>query len=69
MGASSGTFLSLLGRAQGQDILVEGQEDDGALLRWTFTEITPKRFRWTGRISLDQGRTWRVEQEMVALRE
>jgi hypothetical protein len=69
MGASSGTFLSLLGRAQGQDILVEGEEDDGALLRWTFTEITPKRFRWTGRISLDQGRTWRVEQEMVALRE
>jgi hypothetical protein len=67
-GASSGIFLSLKGRGDGPDILIEGTDDAGALLRWSFTEIMPSSFLWTGRISTDQGQTWQIEQQMRGVR-
>ena len=58
----------LTGRARGRDIVQEGTGPNGERLRWTFSDITTNRFRWVGEVSLDSGRSWRMTQEMSALR-
>ena len=67
LGATSGAFLNLLARRDGEDIMVEGLDMDGSHLLWSFAEITPDRFRWVGRTSKDR-HIWRIEQEMLARR-
>jgi len=67
LGATSGTFISLIGRPAGNDIFVEGPDMDGSHLRWSFTEITPNYFHWTGISSKDRV-TWWKEQEMFMRR-
>jgi hypothetical protein len=65
-----GRIVTLIGRA-GPDggILQEGRRNnDGRPVRWEFTEVTDTSFRWLGHISDDDGRTWRLEQEMRARR-
>lgn len=41
-------FLTMIGRAQGDDIVQLGTRPDGSLARWSFSEITPNSFRWRG---------------------
>src|SRR5215204_4557651 len=36
--------------------------------RWSFTEITPDGFRWTGERSLDGGATWQLQADFRARR-
>jgi hypothetical protein len=67
-GATSGEFATLTGRAQGADILQDGVGTDGRPIRWNFSEITTNRFRWQGHVSDDDGRSWRLEQQMSARR-
>jgi hypothetical protein len=64
----TGEHIDLIGRADGADILQEGQLPDGTRKRWRFLDITDRSFRWEGAASTDEGRTWRVEQEMWASR-
>jgi hypothetical protein len=52
------TYFRQIGRARGKDIVQEGQGPDGAAHRWSFTELTPESFRWTGERSTDNGGTW-----------
>ena len=59
----SGVTNTLLGRQRGDDIVQEGQDTDGSLIRWSFAEITPRSFRWRGKLSTDGGRTWRLAAE------
>jgi hypothetical protein len=54
----------LLGRPAGDEIRLEGSNDAGELLRWTFSEITPETFTWRGYISSDDGASWHMEEEM-----
>jgi hypothetical protein len=42
--------------------------DDAPFLRWRFTEITDDRFVWLGEYSVDEGRSWQLEERMVATR-
>ena len=56
------------GRAQGRDIVQLGQADNGVLLRWTFTDITPDSFRWLGERSLDGGASWQLQADFRARR-
>ena len=57
-----------IGRARGNDIVQEGRTDAGEAIRWSFTEITPDSFRWTGERSRNGGSTWHVEAEFLARR-
>ncbi len=64
-----GEFVHLLGRKVGDRIVQEGiGSDPRRRERWSFTDITPDSFLWIGEVSLDDGATWFLEQEMRATR-
>lgn len=62
-------YTRQIGRTQGADIVQEGRNDAGEPVRWRFTEITPRSFRWLGERSLDGGATWQLQAEFLARRE
>lgn len=61
-------YTRQIGRAQGDEIVQEGQNDAGQPVRWRFTDITPDSFRWLGERSLDGGRSWQLQAEFLARR-
>lgn len=61
-------YPRMIGRARGSDIVQEGTGDNGATLRWSFSELTPESFLWRGEISPDGGATWRLQVEIRARR-
>jgi hypothetical protein len=61
-------YTRQIGRAQGADIVQVGKTDSGAIIRWSFTEITPDSFRWLGERSLDAEATWQLQAEFMARR-
>jgi hypothetical protein len=64
-----GEFVNLIGRKVGERIVQEGSGSDHRRReRWSFTDITPDSFLWLGEVSLDDGLTWSLEQEMRATR-
>src|SRR4029077_18751804 len=46
-------YTRQIGRARGRDIVQVGKNDKGEAVRWSFTEITPDSFCWTGERSRD----------------
>jgi hypothetical protein len=64
----TGAQDSLVARRQGEEILQEGKDDDGSPIRWVFSDITPRSFRWRGEVSSDGGKTWRLGAEFLATR-
>lgn len=64
----TGVRNELVGRQVGDDIVQEGRRDDGAHIRWSFREISPRAFHWLGESSTDGGRTWRLEAEFLGRR-
>jgi hypothetical protein len=62
------TYRRMIGRARGRDIVQEGEDETGAPVRWSFTEITPGSFRWLAERSLDGGAAWRLLVEFLARR-
>ena len=62
------TFLQMIGRAEGDDIVQLGTRADGQLVRWSFSEISPDSFRWRGEISADNGASWRLQVDFSARR-
>jgi hypothetical protein len=65
---ATGFAAQMVGRAQGADIVQEGRHESGALLRWSFSEITPGAFRWRGEVSRDDGKTWHLQVDIRAER-
>jgi hypothetical protein len=63
----NGRVRRFVGRPLDGDILLISDEDDPKL-RWRFTDITPRSFRWCGEISRDGGATWTPDEEMVLTR-
>lgn len=61
-------YTRQIGRACGKDIVQDGRTEAGTPVRWSFTEITPRSFRWRGEISGDGGLTWRLQSEFLARR-
>jgi hypothetical protein len=46
-----------IGRGERGGIVQLGKNDAGETLRWSFTDITPDSFRWTGERTRDGGKT------------
>jgi hypothetical protein len=63
----TGFFTQQVGRARDRDIVQEGPDPRGGSMRWTFSEIKPKSFHWTGERASD-GATWRREVDIRARR-
>jgi hypothetical protein len=61
-------YTRQIGRARGADIVQEGPGPAGGLLRWSFTAITPDSFHWLGERSADEGKSWRLQVEVLARR-
>ena len=64
----SQTYLSMIGRKVGDDIVQEGGSPNGSLIRWSFSEIKANSFHWRGEVSADKGAIWRTNVEFSAER-
>jgi hypothetical protein len=70
-GPADREFNVLVARPVGDRIVLEGQwrgDQERRRFEWSFSDITERGFHWQGRVSDDQGQTWRVVQEMSATR-
>jgi hypothetical protein len=56
-------IIRMEGGAEGDRIVLRGQDSKGVQLRWSFNDIQPDSFVWRGESSRDGGRTWRLEEE------
>jgi hypothetical protein len=61
-------YARQVGRADGDDIVQVGRRDDGAILRWRFTEIRSASFHWLGERLADDGATWQLQADFRAER-
>jgi hypothetical protein len=61
-------YTRQIGRPQGNDIVQIGTNDAGEATHWSFKEITPDSFRWTGERSRDGGNTWTLQADYAARR-
>ena len=68
LGSLSGVIVRLHGKPSDGEILLEGEDADGSRVRWTFEDVTADSFHWRGVTSDDGGRSWHLEQEMLARR-
>ena len=64
----SQSYLTMIGRKRGDDIVQDGTDAAGNPIRWSFTDITPNFFHWRGETSRDHGATWRLEVQFLARR-
>lgn len=55
---TAGYRADLVGRADGDGIFQEGTGSDGARVRWIFSDIARRSFRWRAEVSRDQGASW-----------
>ena len=62
------TYLTMIGRAQGNDIVQLGKSAAGHLIRWGFYEIKPASFLWRGEASVDNEAVWKRVVEFIARR-
>ena len=60
-------FTQQDGRARGDDVVQEGPDPRGGVMRWTFSEIEPNSFHWTAE-RVEDGRNWRLENDIRARR-
>jgi len=64
----SGSSDKLYGRKEGENIIHEGLDDDGNLMRWGFEDITVNSFHWKAEISCDKGKTFVLQAEFFGKR-
>ena len=65
---ATGYRADLVGRPDGDGIFQEGTGSDGAHLRWIFSDVEPRSFRWRAEISRDDGASWHKALELLAHR-
>jgi hypothetical protein len=61
-------YLSMIGTAEGDDIVQFGRNAAGERTRWGFYEIMPDSFLWVGETSADEGASWKRVVEFRARR-
>lgn len=60
--------LSQVTRQENDRIVQEGVNGDGVRTRWVFFDIRRDAFTWRAESSGDHGKTWKVDQEIHAVR-
>jgi hypothetical protein len=65
---ATGFQARMVGRAHGGDIVQEGTLENGARVRWSFSNIRADAFRWTGELSMDAGQSWKLQVDIAARR-
>jgi hypothetical protein len=66
----SGNITRQLARRVGDEIIqLSGVDPAGSMTRWVYRDITRDSFHWCNERSTDQGKTWRLVQEMRAKRQ
>ncbi len=66
---SAGVVTMVEGGAVGDGIVLTGRDENGAIRRWSFSDIRPDSFVWRGERSRDNGLTWKLEAEYHITRE
>lgn len=61
-------YTRQIGRAVGQNIIQDGRNEAGELVRWSFSDITGDSFNWTGERSRDESKTWDLQTHILAHR-
>jgi hypothetical protein len=64
----TGSRNELVGRRIGTFIVQIGTHADGTPIRWTFSEIRPDSFLWTGEALDGDGNTWNLQAQFRARR-
>jgi hypothetical protein len=65
------TYTRQIGRASGRDIVQLGENNAGEATRWSFTEIAPDSFRWTGErapAGSEASPSWQLQADFRARR-
>src|ERR1051325_1233565 len=65
---AAGYRADLVGRADANGLFQEGTCSDGARLRWIFSDIRSRSFRWRAEVSRDEGAKWHKALELLAER-
>ncbi|MCI0415536.1 hypothetical protein L0222_22405 [bacterium] len=60
--------ITMQGGAEGDSIVLRGEDDEGSTLRWSFNDIKADSFVWRGETSRDSGKTWRLEEKHLMRR-
>lgn len=68
-GVVNGIVWPFIGRLVAGEIVLERIGEHGDLMHWVFYDLRPNSFKWRSEVSLDGGRSWRVEQVMHARRQ
>ena len=68
IGPVKGLVLPFLASQVGDEIVLEGNFEEGSVTRWIFSDIGADSFRWRAIESHDGGATWTLRQEMSARR-
>lgn len=64
----SGAYNELTAKRQGKDIVQEGIDSNGNLIRWVFSNIQQDSFHWYGEKSSDGGKHWELNTEFFGVR-
>jgi len=65
---ASATIIEFVGRAVGEEIVIEGADPDGTLYRWVLSDITSDAHTFTGYRSKDDGQTWLMGERFMLRR-
>jgi hypothetical protein len=61
-------FNELIARKVEDRIVQEGSFEHGSLIRWNFSDIEKDSCRWSGEISANGGKTWKLQAEFFLKR-
>jgi hypothetical protein len=65
---ATNNFVRQIGRADGNDIVQDGEHVNGTAMRWRFTDIKPASFHWIGEFMRDGSTRWERQVEVFAER-
>lgn len=68
IGPVHANLRTFIARKVGDEIVMEATTGDEPSMRWTFSEITDRSFRWRSVVSDGDGQTWRKTEELFVRR-